>query len=106
MMFRKLYWVAEHLDSKGHSSVIGVYTSIPDLVRHGIRWAPGHGPEQLRLTLTKLDSDMPPLGVWRSPHFESIDHDLEPYVRTEEFSAEHCSLLAESLRPFMPALAA
>ena len=87
MMFRKLYWVTESLDSKGRSKVTGVYTSIPDLLRYGI----AHQEKAFRLTLTKLDSDHDPLGSWSSPEFDGLADALKEFVRTEEFSEEHCN---------------
>jgi hypothetical protein len=93
-MFRRLYWVSEQVFEDGTSSVNGVYTSIPDLVRYGLRF-----PEAglLRLTLTKLDSDREPLGKWVSPSFEGLEAAMEPYVKTEEFSGEQVKSLVSSL---------
>ncbi len=36
MMFRRLYWVVEEVDTSGRSQVTGVYTSIQDLIKHGL----------------------------------------------------------------------
>jgi hypothetical protein len=94
-MFRRLYWVSEQVFEDGTSSVNGVYTSIPDLVRYGLRF-PDKG--LLRLTLTKLDSDREPLGCWTSPDFDGLELAMEPYVKTEEFSAEQVKTLIASLR--------
>ncbi|MBI1332890.1 MAG: hypothetical protein GC165_08420 [Armatimonadetes bacterium] len=93
-MFRRLYWVSEQVYSDGTSSVNGVYTSIPDLVHYGLRF-PEQG--QLRLTLTKLDSNKEPLGCWLSPNFEGLEAAMMPYLKTEEFSSEHVRLLITSL---------
>jgi hypothetical protein len=94
-MFRRLYWVSEQVFEDGTSSVNGVYTSIPDLVRYGLRF-----PEKglLRLTLTKLDSDREPLGRWTSPNFDGLADAMEPYVKTEEFSSEQVNSLVTSLK--------
>ena len=94
-MFRKLYWVTEHVYSNGESKVLGVYTSIPDLIRHGLAWPDGKG--RLRLTLTKLDSDKDPFGTWCEPHFDGIADRLSEFVKTDEFSAEHCQMLLDAL---------
>jgi hypothetical protein len=93
-MFRRLYWVSEQVHKDGSSKVIGVYTSIPDLVRHGLRY-PDAGT--LRLTLTKLDSDREPLGTWSSPSFEGIETAMEPFVKTEEFSVDQVKSLVSKL---------
>lgn len=93
-MFRRLYWVSEQVFSDGTSSVNGVYTSIPDLVRYGLRF-PDEG--QLRLTLTKLDSNKEPLGCWLSPSFEGLEAAMGPYLKTEEFSVDQVKLLISSL---------
>lgn len=97
MMFRKIYWVTEQF-SETSSQVTGVYTSIPDLIRSGLRWTdePGTG-KQLRLTLVKLDSDKGPLGSWMSPHFEGLADDLNPFVVTDEFRIEEIQRLGEAL---------
>jgi hypothetical protein len=94
-MFRRLYWVSEQVFDNGTSAVNGVYTSIPDLVHHGLRF-PESG--QLRLSLTKLDSDKAPLGIWVSPDFDGITEGLKPYVETEEFSTEQVNILLAALQ--------
>jgi hypothetical protein len=96
MKFRKLYWVTEHIDTEGQSRVTGVYTSIPDLIRHGLNWqTPGGG--SLRLTLTKLDSEKEPLGSWCSPSFNGLEERLQEFVETDEFSSEQCQRLVDEL---------
>lgn len=93
-MFRKLYWVSEQVFHDGTSTVNGVYTSIPDLVHYGLRF-PDKG--QLRLTLTKLDSNQQPLGCWLSPNFDGLEMAMGPYLKTEEFTNDHVKLLVQSL---------
>jgi hypothetical protein len=95
MMFRKLYWVTEEIDALGHSQVSGVYTSIPDLIRHGLR--DGQTSSTFRLTLTKLDSEGGPLGTWTGPRFEGLAQRLEEFILTDEFSREHGVALLDSL---------
>jgi hypothetical protein len=95
MMFRRLYWVVEELESNGQSQVTGVYTSIQDLIKHGLGCV-DQGNE-IRLTLTKLDSNKPPLGCWCSPRFDSIETSLEEYIETDEFTAEQCKSLSDEL---------
>lgn len=94
-MFRKLYWVTESISANGESRVLGVYTSIPDLIRHGLH---GSGEGKLRLTLTKLDSSQAPLATWTEPNFAGIEEHLAEFVKTDEFSKDHCSALCEALR--------
>ena len=95
MMFRRLYWVVEEVEKSGRSQVSGVYTSIFDLIKHGLGCV-DEGNE-IRLTLTKLDSNKPPLGVWTSPRFEGLEAELEEYIRTDEFTAEQCKSLSDEL---------
>ncbi len=95
-MFRKLYWVTESVDQAGISHVTGVYTSIPDLVRHGIQ--SNEISSNLRLTLTKLDSNKEPLGTWSSPHFDGLSEALQTFVETDEFSAEQVQMLVSTLK--------
>jgi hypothetical protein len=94
MMFRKLYWVVEQVQSDGKSSVRGVYTSIPDLVDCGLAGLTG----AVRLTLTKLDSNQPPVGLWSSPGFEGVSEDLQPYVDADDFSDDHRHYLIAALK--------
>jgi hypothetical protein len=94
-LFRKLYWVTEEFDSNGQSHVGGVYTSIPHLVRHGLR---SHGTTPIRLTLTKLDADSEALGCWESPLFSGLERDLQKFIQTDEFSADQCQMLLETVR--------
>jgi len=98
MMFRRLYWVTEELSSAG-SSVTGVYTSIPDLIRHGIRWT-SEPTSHFRLTLVKLDCAKEPLGTFVGPRFEGLEERLSDFVRTDEFSHDECRALADALAEF------
>ncbi len=95
MMFRRLYWVVEEVEQTGQSQVIGVYTSIQDLINRGLGCV--DTGNDIRLTLTKLDSTKPPLGCWASPRFEELETDLEEYIRTDEFTQEQCKALVDSL---------
>ena len=94
MMFRKLYWVVEQVHADGTSNVRGVYTSIPDLVDCGLAGLTG----AVRLTLTKLDSNQPPIGLWASPAFEGIHDELHPYVQADDFSDDHRHYLVAALK--------
>jgi hypothetical protein len=93
-MFRKLYWVTEHVDETGASQIGGVYTSIPDLIRHGLKHPSDHS---LRLTLTKLDCDSRALGSWQSPNFEGLFESLQQYIETDEFSVDQCKALMKAI---------
>lgn len=94
-MFRKLYWVTEQVGSHGKSRVSGVYTSIPELIRHGLNCA--DDDSRLRLTLAQLNSEQDPLGVWCEPDFTGIADRLEEFIKTDEFTSEHCHMLVEHL---------
>ncbi|MCH7904820.1 MAG: hypothetical protein IH944_09675 [Armatimonadetes bacterium] len=98
MKFRKLYWVTEQIDGQGRSEVVGVYTSIPDLVEIGLRWDDGLSKRVgYRLSLVKLDSKKKPLGAWQSPDFASLADDLEEFINTKEFSRSECERLVQEL---------
>ncbi|MFY9233540.1 MAG: hypothetical protein WAO58_03680 [Fimbriimonadaceae bacterium] len=99
MMFRRLYWVTEELAGAGSSSVTGVYTSIPDLIRHGIRWT-GEPKKGFRLTLVKLDCGKEPLGTFVGPRFEGLEERLSDFIRTDEFSHDECRALTDALSEF------
>lgn len=102
MMFRKLYWVSEAVAEDGRSRVLGVYTSIPDLVAKGLR----HDSQRLRLNLCKLDGAKDPLGVWDDEGFAGLAAYLAPFVESEEFSAEHVAMLDLALQERARSLAA
>ena len=84
------------VDPLGASHIIGVYTSIPDLIRTGL--PESSRPDRLRLTLTKLDSTQPPFGAWCEPDFSCLAERLQDFIATDEFSPEHCQMLVEALR--------
>lgn len=92
MMFRKLYWVVEHLDEKGSSRIQGVFTSIPDLIRIGLKT-----DAQVRLTLAKLDTHEAPFGCWTGPEFDGLGQKLEEFIATDEFTREQCQALIQAL---------
>ena len=94
-MFRRLYWVVEEVDKTGRSQVSGVYTSIQDLIKFGLGCV--DNGNEIRLTLTKLDSSKPPLGVWASPRFDNLEADMQEYIQTDEFSEEQCKSLCDEL---------
>ena len=95
MMFRRLYWVTEDVKADGSTSVHGVFTSIPDLIERDLKTrSKGEG---VRLNLVKLDCKGEPLRTWQSSDFDGMEADLEPFIKTEEFSSEHCALLVQAL---------
>ena len=107
MMFRRLYWVAEQLDGKGGSIVTGVYTSIQDLVNTGLHWCDDtSGDRALRLTLVKPDSFNCPLAKLESADFASIEERLQPFVGTNEYTAEEVMMLRDHLNQFLTGAAA
>lgn len=93
MMFRKLHWVAERMLPEGCSEVFGVYTSLPDLLRHGLQ-----EPQLTRLTLTSLDTEDGRVGTWSAPRFDGIETALDKGVRDEDFTREHTEALLHRLR--------
>lgn len=93
-MFRKLYWVAEKVTSDGNSHVHGVYTSIPNLVRHCLQVCE---LRELRISLTKLDCEEAPFGTWQGPAFSGLLEAISPFVATEEFSRDHAQILRDTL---------
>ncbi len=93
-MFRKLYWVTEQVQSDGISRVTGIFTSIPNLVREGLAC---NEVANLRLTLMKLDSENGSLGSWSGPSFDGLDSRLADFIKTDEFSVDHCETLVTAL---------
>ncbi len=102
-MFRKLYWVTEAVDSRGSCRLIGVYTSIPNLIKHGL--GAGVDLRSLRLSLTKLDCSDGPLSSWAGPSFSRLAQDVDQFVASGEFSAEQCQALAAVIEAMKEAAA-
>lgn len=100
MMFRKLYWVTERVDRTGEGRVLGVFTSIPNLIRHGLESETDL--RHLRLTLTKLDSSDGAIASWFGPTFACMERDLAQFVATDEFSSEQCKALVEAIEVKRP----
>jgi hypothetical protein len=95
MMFRKLYWVTEALDRSGSSYVLGVFTSIPNLIRHGL--AGRIDLDRFRLTLTKLDSEDGPVASWYGASFAELDRDLAQFSAQDEFSEDNRKALVAAI---------
>jgi len=104
MMFRRLYWVAEEVEKSGPSKVTGVYTSIQDLIHHGLHWCNG-APGALRLTLVKPDSFNSPIGVFESPSFKGLHETLSELVTGSEVTNEELITLEAALNDFAGATA-
>ena len=101
-MFRRLYWVTEFVQADGRSHVAGVYTSIPDFIRHGlVRREEG----TLRITLTKLDSEKEPFGTWSGPDFAGLEDACQQFIRTEEFTVDEIKSLVRALQQSVRAAA-
>jgi hypothetical protein len=102
MMFRKLYWVTEQTDPEGIFRATGVYTSVPDLIDHGLRWIDPSGTG-FRISLAKLDCRTDVLGSWASPEFEGLEDGMQAFVKTGEFGIDECQTLRTALDGFMSA---
>lgn len=99
MKFRRLYWVTEQLDDEGRSELCGVFTSIPDLVEEGLRWNNEiEKRSRFRISLVKLDSRHKPLGSWYANDYQSLEGDLEEYLKTQEFTPPECDSLLDGLK--------
>jgi hypothetical protein len=104
MMFRKLYWVTEQLDSDGRAAITGVFTSAPDLIGKGLVWCDCTDKRaSFRLTLIALDRAGKPLGTWTGPDFAGMDDDLKAFVDTGEFSVEEHNELCQAVDHFAKA---
>ncbi len=106
MRFRKLYWVTEQVTANNKSSVLGVFTSVPDLVCTGLRGDGSARRGEIRLSLFQLDSDLGPLRSWTPSNFASVCEDLKEFVQSEEFTQEECNTLAAALKALAPVVAA
>ncbi|HWD41087.1 MAG TPA: hypothetical protein VG944_19725 [Fimbriimonas sp.] len=97
-MFRKLYWVTEEVSPLGSSHVLGVFTSIPNLLKGGMPVDPDLS--RFRLTLTKLDCEQGPLASWTGSMFHRLGADLVQFVATEEISEEQRLALAQAIEGY------
>lgn len=99
MRFRRIYWVTEQLDEDGRSQVTGVFTSVHDLLEHGIGIRDISDKRAgYRISLVELDSPKLPLCVFTSPDFGDVAKTLQPFVETGELSADEVSWICEALR--------
>lgn len=100
MKFRNLHWATEQVSATG-STLTGVFTSIPDLVHHGLRWIEAVPHRQgFRVSLVQLDSPNLPLGSWMSPDFEGMTEQLRDYVASDGFNPQETEELVGLLREF------
>ena len=91
MMFRKLYWVTESVDEDGVSHILGVYTSIPHLLRSGF-----HANSDLshtRLSLTRLDCEDCILATWIGADYDRIRDDIRQFVDSDDFNVDQVDAL-------------
>ena len=102
MMFRKLYWVTEQTDPEGIFRATGIYTSVHDLIDHGLRWLAPAG-KGFRISLAKLDCKTDVLGSWHSPDFKGLEEQMQEFVKTGEFGIDEFQTLRTALDEFMSA---
>ena len=38
------------------------------------------------------------MGIWEEPRFEGLEDKLQEFVKTEEFTADHCKALVRALQ--------
>lgn len=100
-MFRRLYWIAEQIDTDGKSRVTGVFTSIQDLVHNGLKWCDEVEGRNLRLTLMKPDTFNRPFGSWTSPAFDGLADQIKSFVDSHEYTEEETALLKTELANFI-----
>jgi hypothetical protein len=91
MMFRKLYWVTEGVDAESSSHILGVYTSIPTLIRNG--FSADTDPSRTRLSLTRLDCDDGILATWIGEEYQRLRGDLQQFVDSDDFTADQAEAL-------------
>jgi len=96
MRFRRIYWVTEQFEDGGKSHVVGVYTSIPDLIETGLSSIPNK-PAGYRVSLYELDSKAAPVVSFNSTDFSGVREAIDPLVKGGEFSHEEANSLVEAL---------
>jgi hypothetical protein len=96
MRFRRIYWVTEQMEAGGKSRVVGIYTSIPDLIETGLPALPDKAAG-FRVSLCELDSNQPPVTSFESPDFSGVSEALEPIVKGGEFTVEEARALSHAL---------
>jgi hypothetical protein len=95
MMFRKLYWVTEQVPGNSTSQVLGVYTSIPNLIRHGL--SSDLDLDRIRLSLTKLDCDDGVVANWQGRSFGRLRDDLRSFIESEDFTEDQVKALVDKI---------
>jgi hypothetical protein len=98
MRFRRIYWVTEQLGAGDKSVVTGVYTSVHDLLEHGLAMRDFvEFKDGIRLTLVELDSAGKPILSASSPDFAEMQEGLKPLAQSGELTAEECARLVAAL---------
>lgn len=95
MMFRKLYWVTEGVDAEGSSHILGVYTSIPTLIRNG--FVADIDLSRTRLSLTRLDCEDGILASWIGDRYKRLGNDLQQFVDSDDFTADQAEALCHAV---------
>jgi hypothetical protein len=96
MVFRRIYWVVEEV-KEGKTSVRGVFTSIADLLDRYLAKVSSDKPDNLIITLVRLDSSEGVLGRWESPTFDGLRESLNQYIQTGEFAIDQCDRMEAEL---------
>ena len=96
MRFRRIYWVTEQFEEGGDSRVVGVYTSIPDLIEIGLPLIKGKAAG-FRVSLYELDSDAPAIASFSSDDLSGVGAAMHPLVTGGEFTHEEAKALEDSL---------
>jgi hypothetical protein len=96
--FRKVYWVTEQVDADGRSAVAGVFTSVNDLMDHGLTGLEGCDKVAgFRITLAELDQ-VGPLGTWTSPDYTGFEEALQEYIATSEVALHEAEAIIKTLK--------
>lgn len=96
--FRRVYWVTEQVDSEGFSTVAGVFTSVNDLMDHGLKGLEGCDKVAgFRITLVELDQ-VGPLGTWASPDYKGFEEELQKYIATSEVAPHEAEAIIKTLK--------
>lgn len=97
MRFRRIYWTLEQFNGDGSDDVVGIYTSIHDLVECGLPMT-RDAANGYRFTLCELDCACLPIASFRSPDFDGIDDLLNPLIQNGEISKEEFAELRAAVR--------
>jgi len=86
------------MQADGRSTILGVFTSIPDLIEEGIGYLKEHSLTQFRISLTTLDHAGQAKGSWTDQTVSDLVSDARKVASPSEISDDELNSLYRSLQ--------